>query len=206
LRAGGGGLTPPSYPAPYLPAQLIVDIKDVEKRMGSKQRRDEAARGGGKPALQRATGVSLEHELAGVMEGSAQGHGKDFIATSEKARKLMISRQQQVKRAAFKRGQALDALDNEGNSKADLGVVVLQRATVLNAMQGFLVQGPRRAFLSALATIKSAVDIQRTWRGVLGRKEAAQRRHELAVQLRAAVRIQVFFRRRRLRKELRKGA
>ena len=69
-------------------------------------------------------------------------------------------------------------------------------------MNGWLVRGPRRAFLAAAKTVESAVDIQRVWRGAKGRKVSKLTREQLKLRIRAILLIQSAVRRWRLRKRL----
>ena len=79
---------------------------------------------------------------------------------------------------------------------------MLQRATVLEAMNGWLVRGPRRAFMSAITTVQSAINIQRVWRGTMARVVYIELKKHRMNQLAAIIRIQAYFRRWRLRRAI----
>ena len=162
-----------------------MNINDIEKRaVGGFQPRPQMP----KPQLKRGV-ATLASEIASQI--GADNGGKGYLESSEKARRLLSAKQNQIKRETFKRGQALGSLELDGSSKADLGLVVLQRATVLEAMHGWLVRGRRRAFMMADATVQGAINIQRVFRG----KKARDFARVLRKQVKSVVLIQAIVRR-----------
>ena len=160
-----------SLNAPYIPANLIIPIAEVVKAADNVGKKKKTTKEKPPPFIRPSNGATLDAMVKREMEKPKNALMRGQSERTDLARRQMIlSRQQQVRKVAYKKGRPLADFhfDNSTGERSRLRVQVLQRAAYVESMHSFVAKGTHEVY-TQFHHLKAGF-IQKIWRGRLTRK------------------------------------